>query len=128
MNVRSDSTPAADSPLARFRHARRVYVWTWLALLLLLATSAASAHFHLGVGNLIAGIGIALVKAALVGWIFMALNEAPALVRTAAGVGLGVLCVLGGLSLVDFGPRADEATAYQQPAAVAPVLTQVHRP
>lgn len=121
-------TPHADDALHRWRRARRRYLRTWLALLLLLAASAASAHFHLGAGNLVAGVGIAAIKAALVGWIFMSLDTAPSLARAAAGVGIGVLCLLGGLSGVDFGPRRDEPTAYQAPAGVAPVLTQVHRP
>jgi caa(3)-type oxidase subunit IV len=111
---------------AAFGRARRRCVRAWIALLLLLAASAASAHFHLGLGNLVAGVGIALVKAAIVGWIFMELDGATGLARTVAGVGVGALMLLGGLSMVDFAPRHDEPTPYQPPAAVAPLLMQRH--
>jgi caa(3)-type oxidase subunit IV len=116
-----------SSSQRRFITARRSYLFTWIALLALLAASATSAHFHLGIGNLIAGVGIALLKAALVGWIFMSMNEAPGLARAAAATGMALLCVLAGLSLVDFLPRHDETSAYQQPAAVPPAITQDHR-
>jgi len=116
---------AADAP-SDLRRARRRFLLAWLALLLLLAASALSAHFHLGVGNLIAGVVIAIVKAGIVAWVFMGLREAPGLLRVVAATGVGVLLLLAGLGGVDFGTRRDEATPYQRPEAVPPALVQVH--
>jgi cytochrome c oxidase subunit 4 len=118
---------AASTDPRGLRHARRRLAGAWLALLVLLALSALSAHFHLGTGNLIAGVGIAIIKAGIVAWIFMGLREAPALLRLVAAAGLGILLLLAGLSGVDFGTRRDEATPYQRPEAVPPALVQAHR-
>jgi caa(3)-type oxidase subunit IV len=117
---------AADASKDLHR-ARRRFALAWVALLLLLTASALSAHFHLGVGNLIAGVGIAIVKTGIVAWIFMGLREAPVLLRVVAATGVGTLLLLAGLSGVDFGTRRDEATPYQRPEAVPPVMVQAHR-
>ena len=65
----------------RYARSRRHYIVACVALLLLLATSAALGRVHMGIGNLIAGVGIAVVKAAIVAWIFMSLREASPLTR-----------------------------------------------
>ena len=112
----------------RFLRARRHYAIAWVALLALLAASAASGWVHMGVGNLVAGLGIALVKGAIVAWLFMALRDAPPLVRIASVAGLAMLLVLAGLSWVDFGPRHDEPAAYQRAQQVPALLRQAHPP
>ncbi len=112
----------------RFLRARRQYAIAWAVLLALLAASAASGRFNLGIGNLIAGVGIALVKGAIVAWLFMALRDAPLLIRIASVAGLAMLLVLAGLSWVDFGPRHNEPAAYQRAQQVPALLRQAHPP
>jgi cytochrome c oxidase subunit 4 len=111
----------------RYARSRRHYIVACVALLLLLATSAALGRVHMGIGNLIAGVGIAVVKAAIVAWIFMSLREASPLTRIVAAAGVVALLLLGTLSLIDFIPRHDEPTAWQQPQWVPPALDQPHR-
>ncbi|MDB5731186.1 MAG: hypothetical protein JWQ03_1081 [Variovorax sp.] len=120
------NTPDSSAHNRRFLRARRHYAIAWVALLALLAASAASGWFHLGIGNLVAGVGIALVKGAIVAWLFMALRDAPPLICIASVAGLAMLLILAGLSLVDFGPRHNETALYQRPQQVPPVLAQAH--
>jgi cytochrome c oxidase subunit 4 len=117
---------AVDEHAARYARSRRRYVLACGALLALLAASAATGHLHLGIGNLLLGVGIAVLKAAIVACIFMSLREAPALTRLVAAGGLAALFVLGVLSLVDFIPRHDEPAAWQSPQWVPPALVQPH--
>jgi len=97
------------------------YAVAWLALLGLLAATAAIGRLHLGTGNLVASLSIAVLKAAIVLWIFMGMRHATALVRLAAAAGLFVLA-LSGLALADFLPRHDERAAWQAPHQLAPGL------
>ena len=99
----------------RYRQARRRALLAWLALLLLLGLSALGARFHLGVGNLLLSLGIATVKVAIVGWIFMGLRERQPLLRIVAAVGLFALLVLCTLSLADLWIRHDDVARWQTP-------------
>lgn len=113
----------------RYRRALVRFGATWLALLALLAASAATALWHGGIGNLVASTGIALLKCALVAWVYMGLREASAPPRAAAAIGAFALLLLAALSLVDVLPRRalpDAAAAWQQPQRIAPVLAQAH--
>ena len=117
--------PSDDGQL--FVRARRRALVAWLALLLLLAASASIARLHLGAGNLVASLGIALLKSAIVAWIFMSLREARPLPRMAMAAGAAALLLLGGLSLVDFAVRHDEPARWQSPQAVPAAWAQQHR-
>jgi cytochrome c oxidase subunit 4 len=96
------------------RRRRRRYLVAWLALLALLVLTVLLAGLHLGRGNLVMSLVIAAAKAAIVGWVFMALSEAPALLRIVAATGLAALLVLSGLSAVDLGTRLDEPAMWSR--------------
>jgi len=100
---------------------------TWLCLILLMLASLGSAYLDLGVGNILAGILIATVKTALVGWVFMQLRRASAMSRIAAAIGLATLLLLMALTMVDYGTRASAPAAWQSPQQVAPGLGSDHR-
>ena len=85
--------------------ALRTYVATWVALLALLALTCGSAFVHLGTFNIVVNLGIALVKALLVVFVFMHVREGTPMVRVAAVAGVLWLCILAGLSVVDFAGR-----------------------
>jgi cytochrome c oxidase subunit 4 len=114
-----------DTHDPRYTASKRRYVRACIALLALLAATAAIAHVPLGIGNLVASLGIAFIKALIVAWVFMSLRDEPGLTRIVACVGVVALAILGSLSLVDFLPRnGDESVRYQQPRRVAPMLSQ----
>ena len=81
--------------------ARRAYLHTWLALMALLAATTASAYVDLGWGNSALNLGIAAVKAGLIGVYFMHLRSAVSAVKGTVLVALGLLLVMGALSLAD---------------------------
>ncbi len=95
---------------------------TWLSLLALMLASLGSAYLRLGLGNVIAGLVIATVKTALVGWVFMQMRRASTMSRIAAAVGLATLLLLMALSQVDFGTRARAPAAWQSPQQIAPAF------
>ena len=90
----------------------------WVALLALMLSSLGSAYLRLGVGNVVAGLAIAVVKSAIVVWLFMRLRTAPATVRIVAATGLATLLILLALSGVDYATRASEPAAFQAPQQV----------
>jgi len=102
------------------RHGREILL-TWALLLALMLTSLGSATLRLGAFNVVAGLVIAAVKAALVLWIFMRLRSAPALIRLVAGVGFAVWGVLVVLSGVDYATRVETAVAVQRPLQLVPL-------
>jgi cytochrome c oxidase subunit 4 len=71
------------------------------ALLTLLALSVVTSFMHLGPFNVVANVGIALLKAILVMTFFMRLNTDSPLLRIVAVVGFAWLAVLIALSLAD---------------------------
>ena len=95
------------------RNARLIGA-AWLALLALMLASLGSAYLKLGSWNMVAGLAIAAVKAAIVAWLFMRLRESGALIRLVAVVGLGVWFILLALSGVDYETR-DLTRATVQP-------------
>jgi caa(3)-type oxidase subunit IV len=118
----SDDRDAFDR---RYSASKRRYAWACVALLALLAATAAIARVHLGIGNLAASLGIALIKSTIVAWVFMSLREESGLIRIVAAVGVVALAILGSLGMVDFLPRiGDEAVSYQPPRRVPPMLSQ----
>jgi cytochrome c oxidase subunit IV len=74
----------------------------WLALLILLGLTFTIAHVPLGSFNVVAGVAIAAIKAALVVVIFMGLGKSSALMRVAAAAGIFWLVILFVLTLTDF--------------------------
>ena len=104
-----------------FARTGRTLLVTWLALLVLMLSSLGSAYLKLGPWNMIAGLLIATIKAALVAWLFMRLREAGALIRLVAVAGLGVWFILVALSGVDYETRSRTPAAVQRPQQLLPV-------
>jgi cytochrome c oxidase subunit 4 len=73
----------------------------WLALLILLGLTFGAAHLPLGGFNVVAGLGIAAIKVALVVVIFMGLGRSAPLIRLAAGAGVFWISILFVLTLTD---------------------------
>ena len=96
------------------RHVRHL-VLAWLALIALMLASLGSAYLSLGIGNALAGLGIALVKAAIVAGLFMGLARAGALLRIVAAVAVATLCILLVLGGLEQATRPAQPAAYQQP-------------
>ncbi len=103
-----------DAPPA-FRRTGRTLGIAWLALLALMLASLGSAYLKLGPWNMVAGLVIAAIKAAIVAWLFMRLRESGPLIRLVAVVGLGVWFILLALSGVDYGTRHLTPAAAQSP-------------
>ena len=101
------------------RHGREI-VFTWALLLALMLASLGSAYLRLGAFNMVAGLVIAAIKAALVLWIFMRLRDAPALMRLVAATGLAVFGVLVVLSGVDYATRIETPSQVQRPLQLVP--------
>lgn len=93
----------------------------WCMLLALMLASLGSAYLKLGAFNMVAGLGIAVVKAAIVAWLFMRLREAGPLIRLVAAVGVGVWFILIGLSGVDYQTRVQTPAAVQRPQQLLPI-------
>ena len=96
------------------KHARILAV-AWAALIALMLASLGSAYLRLGVGNVALGLAIALVKSAIVVWLFMRLRTSSATVRIVAATALATLLLLFVLSGVDYATRSWEPAAYQVP-------------
>ena len=96
------------------RHVRHL-VLAWLALIALMLASLGSAYLSLGIGNGLAGLGIALVKAAIVAGLFMGLARAGALLRIVAAVAVATFCILLVLGGLEQATRPAQPAAYQQP-------------
>lgn len=109
----------AASP--RFVRERRTIAFTWIALLLLMLTSLGSAYLRLGPWNMVTGLVVAGIKAALVAWLFMRLRESGPLIRLAAVAGLGAWCILLVLSGVDYATRTLTPADVQRPQQLPPV-------
>jgi len=93
-------------------HLRRL-LFAWAGLLVLMLTSLASAYLPLGTGNLVVGLAIAAVKAAIVVAVFMGLLREQPVVRLAAGFAVGLWLVLVGLSGVDYATRPQAPATWQ---------------
>ncbi len=106
--------------MPELRRTARTLGLAWAALLALMLASLGSAYLKLGPWNMVAGLVIAAIKAAIVGWLFMRLRESGTLVRLVAGVGLGVWLVLVVLSGVDYETRATTPAPVQRPQQLLP--------
>ena len=104
-----------------FARTARMIGFVWIALLVLMSSSLGSAYLKLGAFNMVAGLAIAAIKAALVAWLFMRLREAGPLIRLVAVIGVGVWFILIGLSGVDYETRALTPAAVQRPQQLLPV-------
>ncbi len=110
-----------QEPLAR--HARTLAI-AWAALLALMLTSLGSSYLSLGAGNAAAGLVIAVLKSAIVVWLFMRLSSASAMVRIVAVTALGTLLLLFALSGVDYATRLDEPAPVQAPQQIEPLVVR----
>ena len=119
---RSDGDGNGRKPATTLRAKAWQFGFVWLALMVLLFSSLGSAYLKLGIGNLVAGIAIAVLKTALVVWLFMELKVASGMVRVVGLTGLFMLSVLFLLSGVDYRTRLDEPAAVQAPAQVEPLV------
>ena len=104
----------------RFARTARALGLAWVALLALMLASLGSAYLKLGPWNMVSGLVIAAIKAALVAWLFMRLREAGPLIRLVAVAGVGVWCILVGLSGVDYETRSLTPAAVQRPQQLLP--------
>jgi cytochrome c oxidase subunit 4 len=105
------------------RHVRHLGI-AWIALILLMLASLGSAYLNLGVGNLVAGVVIAIVKSAIIVGLFMGLARSQALVRLVAAAALGcwfLLLTLGGLDQLT---RARDPSVTQPARQLAPTLEE----
>jgi cytochrome c oxidase subunit 4 len=86
------------------RHAMPVglLVAIWAGLMGLLAATYVLAAVPLGSWNLVVSLGIGVIKAALVLWVFMELKDNTQLVNLFAGTGFYWLAILLVLGLADF--------------------------
>ncbi len=96
------------------RHARHLLL-AWLALLALMFASLGSAYLSLGIGNLLVGLAVAVLKSTIVVALFMGLARGPAVLRIVAATALATWLVLVALSSIDLTTRPHEPAAYQLP-------------
>ena len=119
----NDAEHPQDQSDACSRSARALLV-AWLALIALLLASLGSAYLSLGLFNPVLSIGIALLKSAIVVWLYMRMHRASALVRLAAASGVAILLLLASLTGVDYATRASTPAALQQPRQLQPMLEE----
>ena len=101
----------------------RTTATSWAALLALMLLSLGSAYLKLGAWNMVAGLAIAAIKAAIVVWWFMRMRESGPLIRLAGVVGLGVWAILVGLGGVDYETRSTTPSAVQRPQQLLPAAS-----
>lgn len=112
----------ADDGRDDFRRSARRLVGAWLALIALMLASLGCAYLRLGAGNLVAGLAIAAVKAAIVVWLFMELRRASPTTRIAAAAGFVTLLLLMTLSFADYATRRVEPARWQPPQQISPLF------
>src|SRR4051812_30541629 len=93
----------------------RPFVLTWIALLCLLAATLTLAYVPMGIFNIVAGLSISTIKAALVVVLFMKLLDTSPIVRVAAAAGLFWLAFLFTLSAADYMTRMDSHVSAPAP-------------
>jgi cytochrome c oxidase subunit IV len=92
----------------------KTYLLVYILLLAGLAATVGVAYLHLGYANVAVSLMIAFTKATLVVWYFMHVKSSPELNKIAICAGLVWLCILFGLTLVDYGSRSWIAPYGQQ--------------
>jgi len=80
----------------------RTYVAVFLALIALTFTTVAVSKLELGEFNFIAAITIAVIKASLVVWYFMHLNQSSSMTRLFAGAGFFWMAIMLVFLLSDY--------------------------
>lgn len=95
------------------RHACKRLILVWLALMLLLGLTCAIAFLHMGIWNSVVNLGIAVVKASLVGYFFMHLATERAVIRLCAAVALLTLALLFAISAADYATRTIHGAPWQ---------------
>jgi len=105
----------------RFSHTALTLGAAWIALLLLMLASLGSSYLNLGPWNMVSGLVIATLKAAIVAWLFMRLRESGPLIRLVAIAGLGLWSIQIGLSSVDYATRTVTPAAIQSPQQLPPL-------
>lgn len=110
----------------RFARTARTLGFAWAALLVLMLASLGSAYLRLGPWNMVSGLVIAAIKAAIVAWLLMRLRDSGPLIRLVAAVGLGVWLILVGLSGVDYETRSQTPSAVQRPQQLLLAATRRH--
>src|SRR6187551_2546235 len=108
-------------PDPRLRRHGRETLATGAALLALMFASLGSAYLRLGAFNVVAGLAIAAIKAALVLWLFMRLRDAPALIRFVAAIGFALWAVLVVLTGLDYETREQAPATVQRPLQLVTV-------
>jgi cytochrome c oxidase subunit 4 len=100
------------------RHHARGLALAWAALVLLMLSSLGSAYLRLGLGNVAAGLAIAVVKSAIVVWLFLRRRTSWAPLLIVAATALATLLLLLSLSSVDYATRASQPAAFQSPRQI----------
>jgi len=108
-------------PDRRFLHTAVTLGVAWIALLLLMFMSLGSSYLDLGPWNMVGGLAIATLKAAIVAWLFMRLRESGPLIRLVAVAGLGLWSIQIALSGVDYATRTVTPAAVQSPQQLPPL-------
>lgn len=83
----------------------RVYVSVFLALIVLTFTTVAVSELELGELNVVVAITIAVIKASLVVWFFMHLNQSTSMTKLFAGAGLFWIAILLAFVFSDYVSR-----------------------
>ena len=83
-----------------------LYLTVWAGLLVLTGLTVTAAGLHLGQASVVAAIGIATVKAALVLLYFMHLKYEPVVFRIMLGLAVGTIGVILLLTFADVAFRA----------------------
>jgi cytochrome c oxidase subunit 4 len=83
----------------------RVYVTVFLVLIALTFTTVAVSKIELGELNVIVALTIAVIKASLVVWFFMHLNQSTSMTKLFAGAGLFWLGILLAFVFADYVSR-----------------------
>ena len=97
----------------KFKREIRQSALVWIALMLLLALTTGSAFLGMGIWNSVANLGIAMIKAILVGIFFMHLKTARGVVRICIGVALLTLALLFAVSGSDYATREEYPAPWQ---------------
>ena len=105
----------------RFSRTARTLGLAWVALLVLMLASLGSSYLPLGPWNMVGGLAIATIKAAIVAWLFMRLRDSGPLVRLVAVAGLGLWSIQTVLSGVDYATRSVTPAAVQSPQQLPPL-------
>lgn len=79
-----------------------LFLLVWAGLLALLGLTVAAFMVEMGVWNIVANLAIAVLKAALVVWIFMHVREVRGLVQLFALGALVWIVILFGLTMADY--------------------------